>query len=148
MTPSVSSANRDLLTLTALALLVRLVVAAFVPERPRTDSACYFAPAREIVEGNGLTVPLLRGFLETAGYASGPSATADSQPRALDATDFLRGGGADGRVRHPMVGGAQVPMVLISNRPPGHYLRNGHNAMDPRTRLARHESVVRIARPR
>lgn len=59
--------SRDLLILTAVALLVRILVALVTEPAPWTDSAYYLVSGRQIAGGDGLTVPFIWSFLETGG---------------------------------------------------------------------------------
>lgn len=104
---------RDLVGLTTFALAVRVLVAALVGEPPWTDSAYYFASAREIASGHGLTVPFLWSFLETQGaLTADPGLPIPSHAHWMPLTSFVAA--ASMAVLGPHWWAAQVPMVVLS----------------------------------
>jgi 4-amino-4-deoxy-L-arabinose transferase-like glycosyltransferase len=59
--------RRDLLWLTAVALVLRLVAAWLVEFPPYTDPAYYLVVAQQLAHGQGFTTPVLWSFLEVGG---------------------------------------------------------------------------------
>jgi hypothetical protein len=58
---------RDLVVLTAGALLARLAAAWLVGYPPFTDAAYYTLAAQRLADGHGFTLPVLYSFLEVGG---------------------------------------------------------------------------------
>ena len=58
---------RDLVILTGLALLARVLAAALIGWAPYTDPSYYTLVATRLAEGHGFTVPVLWSFLEVGG---------------------------------------------------------------------------------
>ena len=105
--------RRDLLWLTAGALVVRLVVAAIVDGAPWTDSAYYFASGRQIATGHGLTVPFVWSFLDTGGrLPTHPTLPIPSHAHWMPLTAFVASLGM--LVLGPTELAARVPMILLS----------------------------------
>lgn len=105
--------TRDIVGLTTVALVVRILVAALVGEPPWTDSAYYFASAREIATGNGLTVPFLWSFLETGGaLPTDPGLPIPSHAHWMPLTSFVAAASMAVLGLHWWA--AQVPMVILS----------------------------------
>lgn len=105
--------RRDLVILTALALVVRVVVALLIPEPPWTDSAYYFASAREVTTGGGLTVPFVWSFLETGGQLpADPQLPIPSHAHWMPLTSFVAA--ASMAIFGPHWWAGQVPMVALS----------------------------------
>ncbi len=105
--------KRDLIVLTAVALLVRTAVALLINEAPWTDSAYYFVSGRQIATGHGLTVPFLWSFLETRGQIpANPMLPIPSHAHWMPLTAFLAAAGME--LLGPTWRAAQVPMVLFS----------------------------------
>jgi hypothetical protein len=63
-----SAIRRDLVFLTALALVARIVAALLVPSPPYVDAAYYTLVAERLANGNGFSVPVLWSFLEVGGH--------------------------------------------------------------------------------
>lgn len=68
-----SSRARDLVVLTALALLARVVAVAIVPWPPFTDPAYYSLIAQRLAEGHGFTTPVLWSFIEVGSVIPDPA---------------------------------------------------------------------------
>ncbi|MDQ2933553.1 MAG: glycosyltransferase family 39 protein [Chloroflexota bacterium] len=108
-----SPTARELIRLTVLALLVRTAVALVIDRAPWTDSAYYYASARELATGHGLTVPFVWSFLETGGrLPTHPALPIPSHAHWMPLTSFVSAGamwllGATWRA-------GQVAMVLLS----------------------------------
>lgn len=104
---------RDLLLLTAFALAARLAVALLIPDPPWTDSAYYYASAREMVTGGGLTVPFVWSFLETGGtLPTDPELPIPSHAHWMPLTSFVAA--AFMSVFGPHWWAGQLPMVGLS----------------------------------
>jgi 4-amino-4-deoxy-L-arabinose transferase-like glycosyltransferase len=65
--------TRDLLVLTAMALLVRGLAVALVPWPPFTDPAYYSLVAQQLAEGHGFTTPVLWSFIEVGSVLPDPA---------------------------------------------------------------------------
>lgn len=105
--------KRDLIVLTAVALVVRTGVALLINEAPWTDSAYYFISGRQMATGHGLTVPFLWSFLETGGrIPSNPMLPIPSHAHWMPLTAFVAAAGME--LFGPTWRAAQVPMVLLS----------------------------------
>lgn len=64
---------RDLLVLTAAALLLRALAVAIVPWPPFTDPAYYSLIAQRLAEGHGFTTPVLWSFIEVGSALPDPA---------------------------------------------------------------------------
>lgn len=108
-----STGTRDLIGLTAIALVIRIVVAILIGAPPWTDSAYYFAAGRELATGGGLTVPFVWSFLETDGsLPADPTLPIPAHAHWMPLTSFTAAAGM--AVLGPHWWAAQVPMVLLS----------------------------------
>ena len=63
---------RDLLVLTLLALVARVLAVAIVPWPPFTDPAYYSLIAQRLAEGHGFTTPVLWSFIEVGSVIPDP----------------------------------------------------------------------------
>lgn len=92
---------------------MRIFIAAMVPDPPWTDSAYYFASARELVTGNGLTVPFVWSFLETGGQLpANPGLPIPSHAHWMPLTSFVAA--VSMAILGPDWRAGQVPMVVLS----------------------------------
>jgi 4-amino-4-deoxy-L-arabinose transferase-like glycosyltransferase len=108
-----ASLKRDLLWLTAGALVVRLLVATIVDGAPWTDSAYYFASGQRIATGHGLTVPFIWSFLDTGGrLPMHPTLPIPSHAHWMPLTAFLASLGM--LLLGPTELGARLPMIILS----------------------------------
>src|SRR5688500_2378781 len=112
--PERSTAIRDLVILTALALLARTVAAWLVPFPPHVDAAYYTMVAEQLATGHGFMAPALWSFLEVGGrLPADPTLPVASNAHWMPLTAVVSGGfmsvfGADWR-------GGQVPMVFLAS---------------------------------
>jgi 4-amino-4-deoxy-L-arabinose transferase-like glycosyltransferase len=103
---------RDLVILTGLALLARVLAAAVIGWAPYTDPSYYTLVATRLAEGHGFTVPVLWSFLEVGGHLpEHPTLPVPSNGHWMPLTSIVAAGsmllfGTDYR-------GGQVPMVLL-----------------------------------
>jgi 4-amino-4-deoxy-L-arabinose transferase-like glycosyltransferase len=106
----------DLLTLTAAAVVVRIVAALPIDYAPYTDPAYYSLVGQRLAEGHGFTIPVLYSFLEVGGrLPADPTLPVPSNGHwmpltSLVATPFVE-------VLGEWLGGwraAQVPMIVLS----------------------------------
>jgi 4-amino-4-deoxy-L-arabinose transferase-like glycosyltransferase len=68
-----SARTRDLLVLTAVALLLRGLAVVLVPWPPFTDPAYYSLIAQRLAEGHGFTTPVLWSFIEVGSVLPDPA---------------------------------------------------------------------------
>ena len=68
-----STRGRDLLVLTAAALVARIVAVLVVPWPPFTDPAYYSMIAQRLTEGFGFTTPVLWSFIEVGSVLPDPA---------------------------------------------------------------------------
>ena len=105
--------RRDLIVLTGVALVTRVLVALVVDTAPWTDSAYYFVSGRQMATGQGMTVPFVWSVLETGGKLSAaPMLPIPSHAHWMPLTAFVAAAGM-------VVGGAselaaRVPFILLS----------------------------------
>lgn len=108
--------KRDLLWLTALALVARSVAALLVPHPPYTDPAYYVLVADRLADGFGFTVPVLWSFLEVGGsLPSSPALPVASNGHWMPMTSLLSVPFI--WALEPVIGAwraAQVPFVILS----------------------------------
>jgi 4-amino-4-deoxy-L-arabinose transferase-like glycosyltransferase len=105
--------RRDLVWLTAGALVVRLLVAGIVDGAPWTDSAYYFASGQQIATGHGLTVPFIWSFLDTGGRLPiHPTLPIPSHAHWMPLTAFVASLGM--WVLGPTELAARLPMIILS----------------------------------
>jgi hypothetical protein len=64
---------RDLVIVSVLGLLARVIAAAFVDYAPYTDPAYYTLVAERLATGHGFTVPVIWSFLEVGGRLPNPA---------------------------------------------------------------------------
>ena len=107
--------RRDLVTLFALALGVRIAAALLLDYAPYTDPAYYRLVADQLAAGRGFTVPVLWSFLEVGGRLPlQPSLPVPSNGHWMPLTSILAAGSiwllggmlGEGRA-------AQVPSILL-----------------------------------
>jgi len=104
---------RDLVILSAVALVLRAIAAALVTWPPYTDAAYYTMVADQLATGNGFTAPVIWSFLEVGSrIPSDPGLPVPSNGHwmplsSLVAAAAMAVGGPEWRV-------GQVPMVLLS----------------------------------
>ena len=64
---------RDILLLTAIALVARILAVIVLPWPPFTDPAYYSLVAQRLAEGHGFTTPVLYSFLEVGSRLPEPA---------------------------------------------------------------------------
>ena len=105
--------GRDLLLVTALALVARVAAAVVVDWPPYTDPAYYWLVAQQLATGHGFTVPVLWSFLEVGSRIPDPAVLpVASNGHWMPLTSLVAGGGMVlfGATWHA----GQVPMVILS----------------------------------
>ncbi len=105
--------TRDLLVVTILALVARVIAALVVDWPPYTDPAYYWLVARQLATGHGFTVPVLWSFLEVGSRIPDPAVLpVASNGHWMPLTSLVAGGGMVlfGATWHA----GQVPMVILS----------------------------------
>ena len=111
--PRNASLGRDLLLVTALALVARVVAALIVDWPPYTDPAYYSLVAQQLATGHGFSVPVLWSFLEVGSHIPDPAVLpVASNGHWMPLTSLVAGGGMVllGATWHA----GQVPMVILS----------------------------------
>lgn len=104
---------RDLVALTALALVARVAAAWLVPSPPYVDAAYYTLVAQRLAAGDGFTVPVLWSFLEVSGRLPPlPTLPVPSNGHWMPLTSIIAAGpmlvlGPDWRV-------GQIAVVVLS----------------------------------
>ncbi|HSM39019.1 MAG TPA: hypothetical protein VK838_06760, partial [Candidatus Limnocylindrales bacterium] len=108
--------RRDLLWLTGIALVARLVAAWLVDYPPYTDPAYYLAVAERLAHGQGFTTPVLWSFLEVGGrLPPDPVLPVPSNGHWMPLTSVVAAAGI--WLLEPLLGtwrAAQLPFVLLS----------------------------------
>ena len=108
--------RRDLLWLTAIAVLVRLVAAWIVDYPPYTDPAYYLVVAERLAHGQGFTTPVLWSFLEVGGSLPADAMLpVPSNGHWMPLTSLVAAGGI--WTLEGLLGAwraAQVPFVVLS----------------------------------
>ena len=108
--------RRDLLWLTALALVARVVAAWLVDHPPYTDPAYYLLTGDRLADGLGFTTPVLWSFLEVGGrLPADPVLPVPSHGHWMPLTSMVAAAGI--AVFEPILGtwrAAQLPFVLLS----------------------------------
>lgn len=108
--------RRDLLWLTAIALVARLAVAWVVDFPPYTDPAYYLVVGERLAHGQGFTTPVLWSFLEVGGrLPADPMLPVASNGHWMPLTSIVAAGGI--WAFEGLLGtwhAAQVPFVLLS----------------------------------
>ena len=103
----------DLLVLTALALVARIVAAAITGYAPYTDPAYYTLVARELATGNGFHVPVIWSFLEVGSHLPDPAVLpVASNGHWMPLTSIVASWFMD--LLGPTWRAGQVPMVVLS----------------------------------
>ena len=103
----------DLLVLTALALVARIVAAAITGYAPYTDPAYYTLVAKELATGNGFHVPVIWSFLEVGSHLPDPAVLpVASNGHWMPLTSIVASWFMD--VLGPTWRAGQVPMVVLS----------------------------------
>jgi hypothetical protein len=105
--------RRDLVLLTALALLARIAAALLTPSPPYVDAAYYTLVAERLADGHGFTVPVLWSFLEVGGrLPADPMLPVPSNGHWMPLTSLVAAG--------PMAllgsswAAGQLPMIVLS----------------------------------
>jgi hypothetical protein len=103
---------RDLLIVTALALVARVVAAVIVSWPPYTDPAYYWLVGDQLATGHGFTVPILWSFLEVGNRIPDPAVLpVASNGHWMPLTSMVSAGVM--AVLGPTWRAGQVPMVLL-----------------------------------
>ncbi|MEJ7803199.1 MAG: phospholipid carrier-dependent glycosyltransferase [Candidatus Limnocylindria bacterium] len=111
--PARSVIIRDLVSLTAVALVVRVVSAWLVPAPPHVDAAYYTMVGEQLAIGNGFSAPALWSFLEVGGrLPANPDLPVPSNGHWMPLTAIVSG--AFMTILGPGWRAGQVPMVLLS----------------------------------
>ncbi len=104
---------RDLLVLTIVALLLRVVAAQLVPWPPYTDPGYYDMVAQQLVTGHGFTAPVIWSFLEVGSRIPiDPSLPVASNGHWMPLTSVVAATGM--ALFGPGWRAGQVPFVLLS----------------------------------
>jgi 4-amino-4-deoxy-L-arabinose transferase-like glycosyltransferase len=108
--------RRDLIWLTALALVARVGAAWLVEAPPYTDPAYYLLTGQRLADGLGFTTPLLWSFLEVGGtLPADPGLPVPSHGHWMPLTSIVAAAGI--WLFEPLLGAwraAQLPFVLLS----------------------------------
>ena len=104
---------RDLLVLTLLALVARVVAVALVPWPPFTDPAYYSLIAQRLAEGHGFTTPILWSFIEVGSVIPDPAVLpVPSNAHWMPLTSIVAA--ASMAVFGPSYVAGTVPLVVLS----------------------------------
>ncbi|HEY7463038.1 MAG TPA: hypothetical protein VH987_01195 [Candidatus Limnocylindria bacterium] len=105
--------RRDLVLLTALALVARALAALLTPSPPYVDAAYYTLVAGRLADGHGFTVPVLWSFLEVGGTLPvNPMLPVPSNGHWMPLTSIVAAGPM--ALLGPSWAAGQIPMVLLS----------------------------------
>ena len=103
----------ELLALTSLALVVRLIAAWPVDYAPYTDAAYYALVAERLAAGDGFTVPVLWSFLEVGGRLPQPAELpVPSNGHWMPLTSIIASGPM--AVLGPSWRSGQIPSIVLS----------------------------------
>lgn len=109
---------RDVLLLTAVALVCRAVAALVVPWTPYLDSSYYTLVAERLATGHGFTVPAIWSFLDVGGQLpADPTLPIPSNAHWPPLGPLISAGGMV--LFGPTWQAGQIPMVLVSATIPG-----------------------------
>src|SRR5687767_6452895 len=104
---------RDLVIITAAALILRTIAAVVVPWTPYLDSSYYTLVAERLATGHGFTVPAIWAFLDVgAQIPANPTLPIPSNAHWPPLGPLLSAGGMI--LLGPTWTAGQVPQVLIS----------------------------------
>ncbi|MGQ0609272.1 MAG: ArnT family glycosyltransferase [Chloroflexota bacterium] len=105
--------RRDIIVLTSVAMVVRILVAFVVDAAPWTDSAYYLVSGQRLATGHGLTLPFVWSVLETGGQIPAiPGLPIPSHAHWMPLAAFVAAAGM--AIGGPSEMAARAPFLLLS----------------------------------